>query len=393
MCRETITRRELYDLVWREPMRTLAPKYGISDVGLAKTCRKNDIPCPPRGYWAKMRHGHDVKKKPLLNEAETGASVVLKVDLKSIARATAMKHHAKTLCDGIEIKVMESFRGCHKLVSAANQELKSAKVDRHKIIVLPKEATLHVTVSKSNLRRALLIIDALLKTLEQLEHTIAAGPTVTIGGAAVGFSISEQVTTKREPRHNHDLSGRYEFGHSQYDEKRVPSGRLTLSIDDCAYWRSGMCRTWRDTDKQRLESRLPRFITGLVAMAAVVRQRDDENRKRAEQTRQAKCRREEENRRRAEHRKRYKAEKKRVDGLMSQASGWTEAEQLRAFIESVRQSPEALASVAPEADLDAWLEWAHRQADRLDPRCPNPPSVLDELPQDDLPEPFSHRGW
>jgi hypothetical protein len=33
---------------------TLAEKYGISDVGLAKNCRKLSIPLPGRGYWAKM---------------------------------------------------------------------------------------------------------------------------------------------------------------------------------------------------------------------------------------------------------------------------------------------------------------------------------------------------
>ena len=33
-------RNELYQEVWSTPMWTLAKKYGISDVGLAKVCRK-----------------------------------------------------------------------------------------------------------------------------------------------------------------------------------------------------------------------------------------------------------------------------------------------------------------------------------------------------------------
>src|SRR5262245_1766044 len=33
-------REDLYDQVWAEPMRTVAKRYGVSDVALAKICRK-----------------------------------------------------------------------------------------------------------------------------------------------------------------------------------------------------------------------------------------------------------------------------------------------------------------------------------------------------------------
>lgn len=38
------TRQELYDLVWAEPMKTVSARFGLSDVGLAKACRRADIP-------------------------------------------------------------------------------------------------------------------------------------------------------------------------------------------------------------------------------------------------------------------------------------------------------------------------------------------------------------
>ena len=43
-------RQELYDLVWREPLRTLAKTLHISDVRLAKICRRANIPLPGLGY-------------------------------------------------------------------------------------------------------------------------------------------------------------------------------------------------------------------------------------------------------------------------------------------------------------------------------------------------------
>ncbi len=51
------TRKDLYDLVWSEPMVSLAKRFGLSDVGLAKACRALDVPLPYRGYWAKRAAG------------------------------------------------------------------------------------------------------------------------------------------------------------------------------------------------------------------------------------------------------------------------------------------------------------------------------------------------
>jgi hypothetical protein len=62
----TITRRDLYDLVWSKPMSTLAIEFGISDRGLAKVCGRHRIPVPPRGYWAKVAAGERPKVPPFL---------------------------------------------------------------------------------------------------------------------------------------------------------------------------------------------------------------------------------------------------------------------------------------------------------------------------------------
>ena len=63
--RTQITRKELYKQVWAEPMSKLARKYGLSDVGLAKICKKHNIPRPPRGYWAVKAAGYDARQLPL----------------------------------------------------------------------------------------------------------------------------------------------------------------------------------------------------------------------------------------------------------------------------------------------------------------------------------------
>lgn len=59
------TRTDLYEAVWSEPLRTIATRLKLSDVGLAKACRKAGIPVPPRGYWAKRDAGKRVMRTPL----------------------------------------------------------------------------------------------------------------------------------------------------------------------------------------------------------------------------------------------------------------------------------------------------------------------------------------
>jgi hypothetical protein len=50
-------REVLYEEIWSAPVLQVAKRYGISDVGLAKICKKMKIPKPPRGYWAKRSYG------------------------------------------------------------------------------------------------------------------------------------------------------------------------------------------------------------------------------------------------------------------------------------------------------------------------------------------------
>ena len=60
-----LTRKELYDLVWAEPMTTICKRFGFSDNGLRKHCKSMNIPTPPAGYWAKIKFGKKVKVIPL----------------------------------------------------------------------------------------------------------------------------------------------------------------------------------------------------------------------------------------------------------------------------------------------------------------------------------------
>jgi hypothetical protein len=58
----TITREELYGQAWETPIRRLSQQYAISDTGLAKICRRLNVPYPPRSYWARKTAGQKVRQ-------------------------------------------------------------------------------------------------------------------------------------------------------------------------------------------------------------------------------------------------------------------------------------------------------------------------------------------
>ena len=59
------SRYELYRLVWERPVLSVAKEIGVSDVEVAKACRKAGIPLPSRGHWAIVKAGRTVKAPPL----------------------------------------------------------------------------------------------------------------------------------------------------------------------------------------------------------------------------------------------------------------------------------------------------------------------------------------
>lgn len=396
----TITRRELYQQLWSEATTRVAKRYGLSDVGMAKLCRKHDIPRPPRGYWAKKRFGKAPPQIPLPNP-EPDYEIQLRNPSECRISSPRLNQDvqervAQEKEREPKITVAESLRGSHRLISEANQQLQRADTDDNRLIVPPKGAVLDIRVSKSSLRRSLLIMDALLKALEQRGFVLGPGPNVTILDVRVGFGMTEQLETQREQPQEHDLDGPYTFGHSRFYTKRVPTGRLVLRIHDAdAYWAHGCRQSWRDGKKQRLEDRLNSVVSGLVEVAARRKEHEAKLERQARERREQERQRQEEARRRAEKREQIKAEQARVNVLLQQAENWRKSQVLRNYIETARlQHLSEHGRIEEGSDFARWLGWAVQQADRLDPLVDSPPSILDEPVEEDEPQrPGISRWW
>jgi hypothetical protein len=102
----------------------------MSDVGLAKVCRRAGIPTPPRGYWAKVRQGRKVQREPLSGTAD-GAEVILKVQL-----GEPSPRPPKTVATLPEVPLQTQIEELHPLVKRTAARFARYSVDRNEVIAL-----------------------------------------------------------------------------------------------------------------------------------------------------------------------------------------------------------------------------------------------------------------
>src|SRR5689334_8557046 len=129
MAEKILTREALYALVWAEPISKVAPRFGLSDRGLAKICESRKIPVPPRGYWAKLAHGHKVTQPSLPPWTGRGDGRIF------VEREPKVQKPAERLPTEIEfehrpenrIVVPARLGKVHPLVNKAREALKAAR--------------------------------------------------------------------------------------------------------------------------------------------------------------------------------------------------------------------------------------------------------------------------
>ena len=296
---ETVTykRKELYEQAWSEPMIKLAPKYGLSDNGLRKICKKLNIPLPPQGYWIKLQYGK-ADPRPALPPAQENEDTVerwIGRDMPELDEAEKTKFqklidfekNAKNL-----IRVSAVLRNPHPYIQQTREVLKNAKKDEYGRLWKWRAKYLDISVSPKELGRALRIMDALIKALERRNFKVTIDENVyrnqdetyvTILGEKIRFRIQEPSNKRdREPTAQEKKDGyrgypRFEF---------FPSGKLSLMINEYTRGR----KTCEDGKKQRLENCLNDFVIALIRVAEKDRarrlEREREERERREWERQ-----------------------------------------------------------------------------------------------------------
>jgi hypothetical protein len=356
-------RQELYEKVWQFPLRKLAAEYGISDVGLAKVCRKLEVPLPGLGHWTKIACGHTIPRPPLpevknlpvlIRQIREPETPVLTEDAPELERI-------KSLAAAATPPVTKAMLA-HPLIQKTRQALSQAHTPEGQKLWASREAEwLDLRVTKGCLARALRIMAVIISLLEKqgfkvvVEKKATESTSAIVYGEKIRFGLIERSRqVKSAPKPNG--SSAYAYNPIRFE----PTG--ILSIEVWNYYSGGPQKVWRDRESATLEEQLPNCVAGMMRIALKERA-DEKARQERELVRQNRIAKVE-----AELTKIH-AEEKRIAILRKEATAWHRAERIRKYIAA------AHASGARDAE---WIAWAARQADRLDPLKPTPASILDD---------------
>lgn len=75
-----VSQAALIAFAWSAPMRDLANKAGMSDVGLKKILTANGVVTPPQGHWNRVHAGKSVAAPPIAMPRRPGETGTIKLD-------------------------------------------------------------------------------------------------------------------------------------------------------------------------------------------------------------------------------------------------------------------------------------------------------------------------
>lgn len=264
-----LSREELYELVWSQPMIRLSRQFGMSDKGLAKHCKKMRIPVPGVGYWKRVRHNiqSEIPPLPVLHDPKLQRVRLRKEDTKTEKEGSIPEDDlitAEKLPEN-RILVPEKLSSPHALIKSTMAALKKCELDKYGKLRPCGQQCLDIHVSPISQQRALLIMDTLIKAMEkrgmnivvendsnQTTHVLVTGEDIIFGLEEISRRVVHEVTP--EEQNEYFFTPKFDFS---------PSGRLSLVIRNSL----SVKKVWGDREYKKIEDCLNDFIIGIVVAA------------------------------------------------------------------------------------------------------------------------------
>ncbi len=361
-------REQLYQEVWAEPVSKLAKRYGLSDVGLRKICKRLNVPMPPLGWWAKKAHGKATRVIALpKNSDETEYIRRVFVDPEEVARRRKVDRELSTaepLVLGISLQ--SSPEQWHPLAARTAKALRvPGRFDKGLMTTKPGPV-FRLSVSPDSRERAVVLLDGLIRGLESVGSVVRKQEKepnwlfVELDGEKLSFSIAEGVRRQEReltPDEKRELAkSRFAFIPDRY--VHTPSGLLRLTI--LGETERELAK-YADTARTKLETRLDELFSAFRRAAVTQRVRRIEAEKQRKKW-------EEEERLRARRADIANKELTRLKEIEQRAGQWERAGRLRRYADAV----EAMAKrdgldLSERAEWAKKVAWIRHAADWLDP--------------------------
>lgn len=372
-----ITRSELYDLIWSEPAKDVAPRLGMSPEQLGTACEAANIPRPDRGYWNNVNPGAKGKRAALpdrhLGQADyvelidesrmvsgawrrmflKGPPLVMPVfpDDRPVIESRA---HALAAAAPIRKTRSRTHREISKLL--ARDERRKAKLTGTSL-----DVQVHPIISSTKQgKRRLLILNTLLNALAS-----CGGNLAKTTDHAFDWSICIWDTWLRFELRN---VGAPEDETARRVAEYERSGDLELVI--CHKPGHSLTREWRDLPSKPLEEQMREIVAGFLIIAELLYRHREIYRVERLQVQKAELeatiQRHTEERLQQELVRWEKAEDARRENLLQDVVEWKKAEDIRAFVNARLLA--AKDGTPEERDLsERWATWASAVADAIDP--------------------------
>ncbi len=378
-----VSLHRLTEFAWSAPIRDLAPKLNLSDVGLRKILKGHGVNLPPQGYWLAKQPTEMVLGLQKIPPRRPGQSQRIHLDSRF---ETVLTPDAPLDPDG----PFESALVPEDLESLRALEVKAIGYVRVPLRLGNPNPGLHALLKKEELRRIkitsgqhawrsdgplfdnvvdqrqLRLLNAILFALSKREvhakvhleeynfHAIA-----TVGDFTVSFTMIPATKPKNL----------IQYAYAETMTKLPPRSRVVVMINPSRSGTSG--DIWQDDAEGQLETKIPSIaaaviVAGETAFRQNVRMRA-EWRAQREREEEIEARRRQLQEQQEILRREAEAEAKRLADLKLSGKLLREANELRDLVAVVREKMNANPDLAEKYDIAEWENWATDYADRIDP--------------------------
>ncbi len=353
-----LTRQELYDQIWTEPMTAVAKKYGLSAVGLAKICRSFEIPKPPVGYWARLVAGKSADR-PALPELEERD----KIEIRAFRVGFEPDLDSEPLVEVPTVVVPDELIEPHAVVKRIKKEINATKADYRGILECDDSISPSFAVSKNSISRALRTLDTVYKSWEEFGGIVRSDDgALGNGDDFVQLAITESYRREEKPKKD------------RYFTEWVYFATDNLMLEIKGWCRDGMRRRWTDGKSQRLEQKLGNFLSTVPIWLEELRAKRHDKECRERQRALAEARRQVANKREAR-------ETAWRDDLLMRARDFETAARIRRYLAAVEKDiADGIIRPTDSEGFKRWMDWSHWYADFADPSVMTPPRIDGEDP-------------
>jgi len=372
----SVTREQLYEEIWAEPITKVSKRYGVSDSFLVRILQRLNVPRPPMGYWAKLAVGKIIPRPPL---PEPGPGDEL--EWSRDGRPKRVRRAAPKPPDPARparIRKRAERPASHSLIAEARTHFEKVDEIDGGYLRPTKKLMVDLISSRPTLDRALDIANELFLLLEDRGHHVMIAPrghelrrvgfdereesrsnnhyshlwnpyratVVFIGTVAIGltlFETSENVEVRRVDgkyvrvselpalkRKSWAYSNDWTFKHD------LASGWLCLQAYS-PYHDTEWKQQWRETKSVDLKSKIKTIARELAEAASVIAEQVAEAERRAEIRRREWEIQQERWRREREEQRRKDAIKASREELYAIIEAWGESKRIEGFFSEAEQ--------------------------------------------------------